>query len=233
MRRPDAQELSLSLLKLDWNSEGYLIGVKRYSKIWKFLSSPAKDVYRPMMRIFDGLPTLGLEDGQKRSLGQKLKPALETANKENLERFDLKTFFEVECEIAGILVPFGIAIDAVCILTITNAEFLSLVGQASRYANARTSTGLIIDPKNEVVKVPSTMGIIQEFPMDLCKLYPQPVPQDYPQEEIMLPLHIVVLAALKACLRSALLQGSWPAEPLVRWIAQYTNLDSPHKAYFL
>lgn len=89
---------------------------------------------------------------------------------------------------------------------LTSAEFRDIIAQSAR---------LIPQSKDKVVglalgrfytlNIPSSMGVVQKFHLDRNILSPE---QNVCNEEVQIKYHDLLFAALKACLRSALLETS-------------------------
>ena len=107
------------------------------------------------------------------------------------------------------------------VLMITNEEFTSLIRQASRrFANTISGT-LEVALRTGFVKVGLPFGGTQDFPVEVRDLYTDWQPRD---ETITVNYTVVVLACLRASLRSYLLNIRFDGFPLMREILKMDDV---------
>jgi hypothetical protein len=85
---------------------------------------------------------------------------------------------------------------------ITNEEFRDLIAQSSRHIEGSISTSIELDVAKSTLNVPSVMGFIRRFPVELASLHPTLLKTDGP---ITIQYRQVMFAAFKAAVRSMFL----------------------------
>jgi hypothetical protein len=150
---------------------------------------------------------------------QALTDDLEPAIQKGLTQGDCvasHTLYKLDIVLQELLEAHDLAAKVVGILIITNEEFRSLVNQSARHLDvALVSAGIILDIPNGVLRTPSVLGISQEFGVDFATLYPN---GGIPNSIFPINLSTVLLAAVKACVRSALLEATWGSKPLLNFV---------------
>lgn len=104
------------------------------------------------------------------------------------------------------LLPLNVkALVAIRVVTITNAEFQDFLTGAVRMIPESAGKSVTVDlGPASTLNVPSLMGIIRKYPVDVQHLYPG---ENIDIETVDVKFHHLVFAALKACLRSTISRG--------------------------
>ena len=89
---------------------------------------------------------------------------------------------------------------------LTSAEFRSLITQGARHIaiSANSDYDLVFQPAPSLA-IPSVMGATQHFPLDLEYLFPK-IDLNIPTRKVK--YQEIMFVALKACLRSAVMETS-------------------------
>lgn len=101
------------------------------------------------------------------------------------------------------------------ILMMTNEEFQELFYQSLRHLKQATLSTIQIDVRAATISIPSAFGVLQTFTLDLDRMYPSHIRN---QESMTAPYSAIVLASLKACVRSKMLDYRFDAAPLMNFI---------------
>lgn len=232
IRRLDVQSLALGLLEFQWSPEGYLFRQnKASSKVFRFLCEPAKDVYRLLSRTYDSLDGFGLSGDEKNKWKDILDPAIKASEKKRRDRLATTTFFRVEEKCREFLQQSNeLAGQVIGVLTITSAEFRSLVTQFARYRseatqannnNKNNNINISIDFNRGMVRVPSVLGMFQEFPINSAEFSPQAA--SLLGKNVELTAKDIILATLRACTISLLLLSTYSSRPLLNFVSNLST----------
>jgi hypothetical protein len=205
IRRADIQLLAKTSLSMAWHIEGYLLGGNRLSRWRNLLSAAAIDSLRLLVRVQEHPASLSLSVNQIQALTDAWEPAIQKGLTKE-DRIAFHTLYKLDTVLRELLEVHDLAAKVVGILVITNEEFRSLVIQSAIYLDlALVSARIILDIPNAVLRTPFVLGINQEFGVDFATWYPN---GGIPNSIFPINLSTVILAVVKACVRSALLEAT-------------------------
>ena len=219
--RADAQEIAHSLLQITWHQESYLIGSPRYAIGMRLLTSSASRFHRVAERICVGIDKIGLGNSEQTRLLGTLRPAILKAEKATVDRSCIASMNRLD-QVLGELGQRDdkMIIDRmVGILTLTNEEFQELLYQSLRHLQETSQSVVQVDLRAATIKIPAAFGFMQTFILDLDRIYPE-----RSHDTHSVPYSAVVLASLKACLRSYMLGQYFDSAPLWRMIFQCSDV---------
>lgn len=123
------------------------------------------------------------------------------------------------CKLDNVLAQLGsqekVVDHIIGMLTVTNVEFQELVYQSMRHLRESTTATVELDMRAGVIKVPSAFGVMQQFIVDLDRIFPEDMRS---HETISVRHTTVVLAAMKSCLRSEMLKSCHDITPLLKLV---------------
>ncbi|KAI1469337.1 uncharacterized protein F4812DRAFT_470341 [Daldinia caldariorum] len=201
MRRKEAQELALALLKLPCHPEGYLLGGTSRK-------GTARHLVSMLVRLEQKTDILNLSQQDKQKLNRVLDPALQFLDKENVSPRAFQVIYDLDLVVVGIL-------------AITNPEFLVLVRQSLRNISESTNSTVQLDMWSKTLKVPSAFGVFESFIVDWDLLRPD----DPRTHEIVEISHTVIaLATIRAILRCKMLSICFDADPLISVVGEWEDV---------
>ena len=226
IRRQDAQQAAFSLLDLKWHPEGYLIpGVSRNrkrAKVMEMLCSISERARPFLIRLRDGVSSLDLTSADQQSFldraEQVIKKATSAATRSSLSQA-LFSFDEFVSTLQHERVEVQ---QMVGVLMLTNEEFTGLVYQSARHMSASSDVRIEIDLRTGILSIPSTFGTLQTFEIDMDILYKDQLPLGAPAR-ISVKHSDILKGALRAYLRSLMLESCYDAEPLTDCFERITN----------
>ena len=104
------------------------------------------------------------------------------------------------------------------VLTITNDESYSLLYQSARYLDVSSYSHTEFDLRAGTIKVPSAFGVMQTFEVDL-HIFPRGRTRN--REDVTVKHSVILISALRACVRSHMLANCIHARPLMRVLDKY------------
>ena len=217
VNRADAQEMVYSLLEMEWHPENYL-NQGAYSSIGvRLLTFASVSLLRVGHRIIEGVSNIGLGALEQSKLAQSLEPALRRVEKSGTDRTACSILYNLDKTLASLCQHNEkVIIDRMIgILMMTNEEFQELFYQSLRHLRQATLSTIQIDVRAATISIPSAFGVLQTFTLDLDRMYPSHMRN---QESMNAPYSAIVLASLKACVRSKMLQYYFDARPLMDFI---------------
>ena len=222
--RADAQEMAHSLLDLKWHPESYMLGTLARSIGMRLLTRTASRFGRIAHRVREGISKIGIGAREQTRLGGALEPAMRKVEKGvGPDRTTAAIFYKLD----RILEELGqhgdrLIIDRmVGILMITNEEFQELFYQSLRHLQQATNSTIEVDTRAATISIPSAFGVLQTFTLDLDKVYPD---QQRGHDPLSVPYSAIVIAALKSCTRSQMLQDCFDAGPLIEFVQDCSDL---------
>lgn len=223
--RADAQEMAHSLLDLKWHPESYMLGTFARSIGMHLLTRTASRFGRIAHRVRAGISKIGIGAREQTRLWGALEPALRKIEKGvgPPDRTTAAIFYKLD----RILEELGqhgdrLIIDRmVGILMITNEEFQELFYQSLRHLQQATNSTIEVDTRAATISIPSAFGVLQTFTLDLDKVYPD---QERGHDPLSVPYSAIVIAALKSCTRSQMLQDCFDAGPLIEFVQDCSDL---------
>jgi len=188
-----------------------LIGGNRDSHCRTLLYSASNSLNQIITRIRRGGDALDLGSEDRNKLKRVLDDSAPRIEKPRQSRSALKALFEFDQALQELGQNSGEIFGIIGTLMIMSEEFASLISQSVRHLNSSAASTNEIDLGSGAVKVPGAFGAIQEFKVEVDAMYPA----DKRSIEILtVGYTTVLLAALKACLRSFLLWNSLDSESL-------------------
>ena len=221
--RADAQEMAYSLLQILWHPESYLLGSSKHAIGKRLLTNSASWFPRVAERISKGIHSVGLGNAERTRLLEVLEPANRKAEKATVDRASTTAMYKLD----QVLCELGQRDDKVIIdrmvgiLMLTNQEFQELLYQSLRHLQETSLSVVQVDLRAATIKIPSAFGFMQTFVLDLDRMYPS---QDRSHDTQSVPYSAVVLAALKGCLRSYMLQQCFDSGPLLQMIDRCSDV---------
>ena len=224
LRRQDAHQMAHALLALPWHPEGYLIGCNQETLCRDFLTAAAHRFMQIPGRMKANIGTIGLGSNERATLFDVLV-RVEKSAKIATNRSTLHILYDLDSVLESVSHSNKLVNDIVGVLMIANEEFSGLVSQSARHLEVSTSSVVEIDLRAGTLKVPSAFCIIQSFAVDLHAIYSDTGVEN---ETLSVNHSMVLVASLKACLRSFLLKNCLESEPLfqlVGWDSEVLNFD--------
>jgi hypothetical protein len=128
------------------------------------------------------------------------------------DRAWFRTLHEVDIVIESLIMQDPRVNAAVGVAMLTSAEFRDLVARSARLIPESKDKTLVLDiGTSSGLSIPSLMGVVQKFPVDLGVLFPG---ENIGAGAVEISFSHFMFAALKACLRSAFLETSLDSTPL-------------------
>ena len=213
--RADAQKVAFALLKLPWHPQGYLIGGRSSAYCIRMLASSGLEFLYLLTRIRENIDRLTVLPQERNLLEERLEAAdrITRRQQSGVSISSQNEFYELDRLLSNSGHAEEKVNDMIGILMMTNGEFASFIRQASRhFANSITGT-LDVVLRAGIIKMKLPFGCVQEFLVDMRELYTDWQPRD---ETITVNYTVVVLACLRASLRSYLLNIRFDGFPLMR-----------------
>ncbi|PVH72313.1 hypothetical protein DL98DRAFT_610858 [Cadophora sp. DSE1049] len=214
LRRQDAHQMAHALLTLPWHPESYLIGCNQETLCRDFLTAVAPRFIQILARMKANIGTIGLGSNERAALFEVLA-RVEKSAKIATHRSTLHVLYDLDVVLENVSHSNKLVNDIVGILMIANEEFSGLVSQSARHLEVSTSSVVEIDLRAGTLRVPSAFGVIQSFVVDLHAIYPDTRSES---ETLSVNHSMVLVASLKACLRSFLLKNCLESEPLLKLV---------------
>ncbi|KAK4448666.1 hypothetical protein QBC34DRAFT_406558 [Podospora aff. communis PSN243] len=217
--RPDAQKLAHGLLTLPWHPQGYLIGGDSTATAIRLLEYSARDFLYLLTRARENLNSLVLDPGLRPQLKDRCDDVDKSVRREQ-SGVILSTFQPFHA-LDGLLAQSSHADNTVnemiSVLMITNEEFASFVRQSARHFDKSIAGSIDVALETGFVQVKLPFGGVQDFPVDLRELYANWVRR---AETITVNYTPMILACLRATMRSYLVQVRMDGHPLIKEIMQ-------------
>ena len=215
--RADAQRLALALLKIPWHPEGYLLGANKSDQCFQWLLESSLELYSLLVSVDAGIGSLGLSTAHRRQLSSELNSLLQRFHRSRIPlRSTCYAMFRLERTLMTISHTNQQVNEMIGTITITNPEFLRLMVRTARRSQQAPDAEVRIDMRSGMLQVPAEFGVILEFPLEIQELYPQNATSD---EVIPVRYSLVLIVALRACLRSDMLRNCFDSHPLLRQVS--------------
>lgn len=209
--RKDAQILAQTILTLPLYSEGYLLGGSKNSNARTMLCSAAEAIPQLLGRMIQSQAALGLGAPEKADLLAALHQMYLRTLQYDKTRVMSRSIFNLDHALLTSLHDNLKVNLAIGILVLTNPEFRSMITQSARHIEAAAQSSIALNLRESRIEVSSVFGIPQIFPIDFEVLCPGEV---LPDEVVAIPYVNLIMAALKATLRSTFLNTSVNSLPL-------------------
>lgn len=217
--RAHAQKVAHGLYALPWHPQGYLIGGSSSAYCIRLLEAVGSEFLYLMTRVKENIDSL------------EVLPQVKTRFKDTMAEVDKlvrreqsgaslashSEFYILDEMLAGAAHPNAKINEVIGVLMITNQEFVSFVRQSARHFDKSISGSLEVNMGTGHVKVKLPFGGVQEYPVDMKELYADWQPGD---ENITVKYTVVMLACLRASMRSYLLNIRFDGFPLMRGILE-------------
>ncbi len=172
-----------------------------------------------LTQITENVPVLTVSEAQRRELAKSLN-AVERQIRKGKDQFT-RSSYRMFYELDNLLSTSGLQVvevnDVIGILMIMNEEFASLTRQPARHFGESVNGVIEVDIRAERVNVPIPFGGVHHFPVDIAGLYREWTPKD---ETVSVKYTFVMLACLRACLKSFLLSVRFDGESLTREVLE-------------
>lgn len=217
--RAHAQKVAHGLYALPWHPQGYLIGGTSSAYCIRLLEAVGSEFLYLMTRVKENIDSL------------EVLPQVKTRFKDTMAEVDKlvrreqsgaslashSEFYILDEMLAGAAHPNARINEVIGVLMITNQEFVSFVRQSARHFEKSISGSLEVNLGTGHVKVKLPFGGVQEYPVDMKDLYADWQPGD---ENVTVKYTVVMLACLRASMRSYLLNIRFDGFPLMRGILE-------------
>ena len=211
--RADAQRLALALLKLPWHPESYLLGADKSDQCLQLLLGCSSHLPDLMAYTQERIEYLGLAASDKRQLLSAIDFLLPRFEGSTMPlRATLYEMFKLENILKTISHTNQQVNELIGVTTITSPEFLSLMRQSSLRSREALDAAFKIDMRSGILQVPADSGSSQQFHLNVTELYSTRLTSD---EVISVKCSLVLIAILRTCLRSAMLDYCFSSIPLI------------------
>jgi len=221
--RADAQKLAHGLLTLPWHPQGYLIGGSSTASSIRLLDSSARDFLYLLTRTRENLSLLVLPPNIRSQLKDRGDEVDKSVRRE--QSGAILSSFRDFCALDDLLGqsshPERTVNEMISILMITNEEFASFVRQSARHFDKSIAGSIDVALATGFVQVKLPFGGSQDFPVDLRDIYADWVPRE---ETVSVNYTMMILACLRATMRSYLVQIRVDGHPLIKEIMQMDDV---------
>ena len=219
--RADAQAMACSLLCLVWNPEGYLFPTKKFGLGARLLINVSHRLSPMMSRLVDGINSLDISDSEQKPLIDCLSSLHRYRIQPTRKYWKRLVALDAELEFLGQRDGRKVVELMIGVLMITNEEFQTLLYQSLRHLQGAASSTITVNLAAATIIVPSAFGVLQTFHIDLDRIDPDGARDS---EAFTVTYTAVILAAMKACLRSTMLRDCFDASPLLRYVNSWHNI---------
>lgn len=213
LRREDAQVLAQAILTLPLFPDGYLLGGFERSNARTMLCEASEALPQLLGRMIQSSVALGLNAADKQALLAALQQMYLRTIRYDKTRLNSRSIFNLDSALQDSLHANPKVNLAVGVLVITNAEFRAMITQSARHIDAAARSSIDLNFSQSRIEVSSYFGIPQYFPIDFHVLCHGEV---LPEQPIEIPFNVLLMAALKAILRSTFLNTSLNSLPLFK-----------------
>lgn len=230
LRRSDGQATAAALLGLPLSPHGYLISCETSlcrNMLCEAATSLPQLLTRTMWSINDSFGHLdnAVKDNLKTAMmdfTQHTQPFVKQT------RLYFEALFRLDAALEAAMKQTSakeqIANLALGCVMITSPELRSLISQSARLLAQRFDGEIAVDLDAGLIKVPTVLNFLAEFPVDLDDV----VPSDFDAAEktgtVQVPLPRVMLACQRAALRSAMLDSALDSKPLFEAVARLEDV---------
>jgi hypothetical protein len=217
--RADVQKLAWGLLTIPWHPQGYLIGGSSSATCIQLLESSAREFLYLLTRTRENIESIIVSADIK----ARLKTACDEVDKSvrREQSGGVVSSFQEFCSLDNLLSSCGhpdrVVNDMISVMMITNEEFASFVRQSARHFNRSINGTIDVALGLGAIQVKLPFGGSQDFPVDLKDIYPDWVPRD---QTVAVSYTIMILACLRASMRSYLLLIRVSGHPLIKEVMQ-------------
>jgi hypothetical protein len=211
--RADAQILAKILLTMSLSPEGYLFGVATKSSLCRaMLCNAAQSLPHLLGRMAIDFEHLSVLADAEPNIVKEVDTFLEMCLNFKPDRAWFRTLYKLDMSIESLVMQDPSVNVAIGVVMLTSAEFRDIVARSARLIPESKDKTVMLDlGPTPGLKIPSIMGVVQRFPVDLGALFPG---DDLTPGEVEISFSHLLFAALKACLRSAFLETILDSTPV-------------------
>lgn len=215
--RADAHKLAHALLKMPWNTQGYLIGGNSSLCSIQMLEMASRQLLYVVEHIIENLGDLAIPHRDADDLRQLLSDAERAIRKEQSGAAlqSLNEFCALDTYLQNAAHSDHTVNDMIGVLVLTNEGFISFVSESARHFRQSLSGSITVEMRTATVRVGLPFGGVQHFPVDVKAFQPGWTFRD---ETITVSYTALILACTRACLRSYLLSIREDGHPLLKWV---------------
>ncbi|KAH9240173.1 hypothetical protein K456DRAFT_1719498 [Colletotrichum gloeosporioides 23] len=222
LERSSSQLLAKGLLDLPLSPEGYLVGFPKDSWCRTTLCNSAQLLPHLLTRICNDLDHLQVPESSKNDFIAIADKLLVLCLNYQPTRTFYQTIYSLDIILQELLPLNAKAMASVGVVTITSAEFRDFLTSVVRMIPESTGKSVTLDlGPASTLNVPSVMGVIQKYPVDITQIFPG---ENISIEAVEIRFHHLIFAALKACLRSTVLETSLDSTPLFEAFLQMNEV---------
>ncbi|KAJ5355699.1 hypothetical protein N7517_010308 [Penicillium concentricum] len=212
IERQSAHAISKALLDIPISVDGYLMPCNQSSLCRATLCNAAQSFPHLISRMANDLDSLSIPTADQDKTATLFNKFLNMCLDFKPDRMFFRTLSELDSVLSTFLSPNLKANTAIGVVMLTSAEFRDIIAQSARLIPQSKDKCVVLDlGQSPTLNIPSSMGVVQKFPLDLSVLCPD---QQVRNELIEINYHQLLFAALKACLRSVVLETSLDSTPL-------------------
>ena len=212
IERSAAQMLAKTLLELTLTPEGYLINANKGSLCRSMLCNAAQSLPHVLGRIVNDIDHLKVPADLLDEVVSKLEAFLDKCLTFKPTRSFFHDLFQLDNILSSLIAPERQVNISIGVIMLTSPEFRDIISRAVRLIPESGDKEICLTLGTPAtLDVPSIMGMVQKFPVDLDKLLPGKNTQS---GTIQIKYHHVIFAVLKACLRSTVIATSLDSKPL-------------------
>ncbi|KAK5630072.1 hypothetical protein RRF57_005787 [Xylaria bambusicola] len=217
IKRVDAQRMALALLSLPWHIESYLISRDESSICFRLLTSVSNNLQSLVSRVHRGIEYLSLGPNDKDDLREAMLSVLSNLSYYQIGRSLSHSLYKLDQVLEKINPGDRRISEMVGVLVLTGLEFTTLIRQFVRRLDRTANITIPVDCTMGAIKVPTAFGPVQEFIVNRNELWPNEVPKGILNETYT----SILLASLRACLRSKMLRTGFDSKPLLSHVAGF------------
>lgn len=230
LRRCDGQATAIALLILPLSPHGYLISGERSlckNMLCEAAAALPQLLTRTMWSIDDAFGHLDSVVKDNLSFAMQDFHQL-TQPYVKLTRLYFEALFKLDMALDEATKPTSAKDHIVnlalgCVM-ITSAEIRSLISQSARLLAEGFDGKIAVDLDAGLIKVPTVLNFLAEFPVDLDEVVPPDVQDADKTGTVQVPLPRVMLVCQRAALRSAMLDNALDSKPLFEAVARLNHV---------
>ncbi|KAJ5556372.1 hypothetical protein N7494_000287 [Penicillium frequentans] len=226
LERESAHTIAKALLDIHMSADGYLMPCDRSSLCRATLCNAAQYLPHLMGRMANNIDNLLVPAKDQENTVIIFDNFLNMCLDFKPDRPFFQTLSELDSVLTTLTSPDLKSNTAIGIIMLTSAEFRDIIAQSARLIpQSKDKVVTLKLGKLSTLDIPSSMGVVQKFPIDQSVLFPD-------QKVRTEVVHHLLFAALKACLRSVFLETSLDSTPLFGAflkIGETVHMGSDHR----
>jgi hypothetical protein len=212
IERQSAHIIAKALLDIPVSADGYLMPCNQSSLCRATLCNAAQSFPHLISRMANDLGSLFIPAEDQRKTVALFDKFLGMCHDFKPDRAFFHTLSELDSVLSTFVSPDLKANTAIGVIMLTSAEFRDLIAQSARLIPQSKDKVVVLEVSQlPTLNIPSSMGVVQKFPIDRSVIC---LDQHVSTEIIEIKYHHLLFGALKACLRSVLLDTSLDSTPL-------------------